>query len=149
MAFDSYGLHQLSRDLKTFKDYRFTRNIQDGLMAIKETTDGIMYVGNWRSGLRVYDEDEDSFKVITDQNGLLRDDTQVSGISIVSDTLLWLNTNMGLIQHDLSNRQSSEIEINEIESHEITSDGFFTATNGFSYIGTSQGYIKYLSLIHI
>ncbi|MEL6843705.1 MAG: two-component regulator propeller domain-containing protein, partial [Bacteroidota bacterium] len=68
VGFDIHGLQLLQSDLKTFKDYRFLPNVQDGPEVIKEDKNKTLYVGNWRSGLKVYNAEQDTFFQLADQN---------------------------------------------------------------------------------
>ena len=144
VGFSNHGLHLLDKDLKTFKDYRFLQYVQDGPYVIKEDEKQNIYVGNWRSGLKVYNEKQDTFLQISDHNGLLKNETRVSDISFITDSTIWLATHVGLLDHNLKRNTSSPIDLKELEEYEITSNAFFTSkNNGFSYVGTSYGFIKY------
>ncbi len=140
---DYFGLYLLERDLKTFKSYRFLSGVLDGPITVREDNQDRLFVGNWRSGLKLYHEEQDSFIQLTDRNGLLKAENSVRDISFVTDSTLWLRTNMGLIDYNINSGVSSPIELREFENYEITSNKFFTSKNGFSYVGTSYGFIKY------
>ena len=143
VGLSNYGLYLLDNDLTTFKSYRFLSNVQDGPYAIKEDYLGRLFIGNWRSGLKLYQEEQDNFIQLTDRNGLLKAESRVSDISFITDSTFWLATNSGLVDYNMNSGASSVIELKELEEYEITSDEFFTASNGFSYVGTSYGFIKY------
>ena len=143
VGFGNYGLYLLENDLKTFKSYRFLSAIQDGPYAIREDKNGRLFVGNWRSGLKLYREEQDDFLQLTDRNGLLKAESRVTDLSFITDSTFWLVTNAGLIDYNMNSGSSSLIELKELEEYEITSDQFFTSINGFSYVGTSYGFIKY------
>ena len=143
VGFGNHGLHQLNRDFETFVDYRFLETVQDGPYEIKENDNDVLFVGNWRSGLKMYDSESDTFTQLIDRNELLKEETSVYGFLFVSDSILWVSTNSGLVEYNRFTKNSSMLDVKEVEEYEVTSREFFTAKNGYSYIGTSYGFIKY------
>lgn len=144
VGYDNYGLQLLDFDTKTFKDYQFLHHIQDGPKVIKENKKHDLYVGSDRSGLRVYLADRDTFVQIIDKNGFLKHDSDVFDLSFISDTSLLIASTTGVIEYNIMDSSSAYIDISQLAEFEIMSKPFFTAqNNGYSYLGTSYGLIKY------
>ncbi len=144
VGFDLHGLHLLDAGLRTFKDYQFLHHIQDGPRIIKEDNKQNLYVGSDRSGLKKYLSDRDTFTQILDKNGLLNHDSHISDISFASDSTLLVATRTGVIEFNTIDSSSRRLDISQLAEFEIMSKPFFTAQNtGYSYLGTSYGFIKY------
>lgn len=143
VGYANYGLMRLDANLKTYTEFLFLDNIQDGPTVIYEDDDQTIYVANRRGGLRMYQPEKDTFELLLDKTGILTESAQISAIQKVESSQLWLTTNDGLAIFDLADSTAKAVQLAELNDLDITSSDFFSTQKGDYYLGTSTGYIKY------
>jgi len=144
VGFHNLGFKKLDLSNLSFIDYSSLENVQDQARDIYEDEFHNLYIGNSRSGIQKYNPDQDKFSLISDNSGLINEESHIWGISKGGDSTLWLTTPSGLVKYDLVTNTAFLFGASwGITAANFTSFGIFKSSYGDYYLGTNTGYLKF------
>ncbi|CAN5452472.1 sensor histidine kinase [soil metagenome] len=102
-----------------------------------------VWVGSYRSGLYVYNQQSNIFSAFNDSTGIINNNMLVRGMTEDSAHLLWLNTDAGFIRLNPKTKNAVLFGKSwEINPKIIIGNGF-TAANGEIFFGDTAGYYQF------
>ena len=140
----SHGLQKLDIGSGRLISYPFRKVDAENIFDISEDPEGGLLVSSWRSGLRWYNAENDRFENMTDETGLLGEETIVFSVYYEGEDIYWLETPDGIIRHNSRAKTSSVYGISwGINISETTANGFFISSDGYLYKGIRTGYFRF------
>jgi signal transduction histidine kinase/ligand-binding sensor domain-containing protein len=140
---DPLGLLRLDLKAKKLVRYKLNDLTEDAVNAIYEGHSKDVYVGFWRNGLRKYNSANDRFELITDAYGLITQETMVSSIHEINDSILWLQTSDGIVKYNVRTRTASNFGKSwGYPANRINSSLFASSDNTY-YLGTNSGFVRF------
>lgn len=144
VSFRNFGLKRLDLKTEQFIDYTFIDKVQDRTLDFYEDKGGNLYIGNFVSGLRKYDPNQDNFYELADKTGILSDELGVLGISAEEDSILWIIKERGIVKYDLRSNNASLFGLSwGYHGVRVGTFGLFKSSLGDYYVGTRRGYYKF------
>ncbi len=103
-----------------------------------------VWVGTYRSGLYVYNQQSGNFSLFSDSTNLINSSLLVRGMTEDSAHSLWLNTDIGFIQLNPETKNAVLFGKSWGIDPKITFKNGFTSSQGAIYFGAKTGYYHFL-----
>ena len=137
-----HSLKRFDMNSERFMDYRILEADNADIFDIYEDESQRLYVGSSR-GLSQYNIGLDRFEAVDDLYGLMNE-VPITAITAESDSILWLESDRGLIKFNIPTQAASLY--NRSWGYEPDAGmhaGFFKSSRGDYYKGTFPGYYKF------
>lgn len=138
------GVNWFSEEKGLYKKFRHHRNDStaisyDKVMCVFEDSKQRIWIGTFGGGLNRFIESDNSFEIITHEDGLPND--VVYGILEDEKGSLWLSTNRGICQFNPDSMTFRNYDYsNNLQSDEFNQGAFFKGPNGRFYFGGINGF---------
>jgi ligand-binding sensor domain-containing protein len=125
---------------------RFSNDLDvngSAIFFIFEDSRSNIWVGSYRSGLYVYNQQLKKFSTFNDSTGLINNTILVKGMTEDSAHLLWLNTDIGFIQLNAETKEAVLFGKSWGIDPKVTIGNGFTSLQGEIYFGDTAGYYHF------